>query len=207
MSTKQYGLTLALAMIAGMVGGVVSSWFFIGRLMVAQKIPQQAKVLRAERFELVDQSGKVRAVLDTGGRAPTGESITMIESMTGIAPEPALRLYDRDGNVRGVFGLWLDEDPVLEYRGKDGKSRVRLASTPDQASFLQLSDKAGMTLIELDIDFKGDPSLLLRGKNSSPLASFGVTDGKAHLYLWPKDAYRPTAGFSFKSDGSLVLDF
>ena len=61
MSRKQHSLTVVLALIAGLVGGVISSEFFMGRLVYAEKKPTQEKVVRAEKFELVDKNNKVVA--------------------------------------------------------------------------------------------------------------------------------------------------
>lgn len=61
MNKKQYGLLLMVAVVAGLVGGVVSSWFLMGSPVFAQKAPEHEKVLQAERFEVVDQAGKGRA--------------------------------------------------------------------------------------------------------------------------------------------------
>ena len=63
MNGKQTVLIVAVALVAGLVGGVVASWFLMGAPVFAQKAPQPEKVLQAEKFELVDQAGKTRAGL------------------------------------------------------------------------------------------------------------------------------------------------
>lgn len=63
MNRKEYVLMLTLAVLAGLVGGVVSSRFFMGEPVFAQKTPQHPKVISAEEFRLVDKDGKERAKL------------------------------------------------------------------------------------------------------------------------------------------------
>ncbi len=71
MSKRQYVVLLTVALVAGLLSGVVSSYFMVGWLIAAQKLPPQvveqpshtAKVIRAERFEVVSKDGKIRAVL------------------------------------------------------------------------------------------------------------------------------------------------
>src|SRR3989442_7501235 len=67
MGKKQYLLTVVLAVVAGFVGGVGSSWFLMGAPVFAQKTPESAKVIQAEKFEVVDKDGKVRARLNSSG--------------------------------------------------------------------------------------------------------------------------------------------
>lgn len=102
MGKKQSLLTIVLAVVAGFIGGGVSSWILTGRAVFAQPTPEQAKVIRAERFEVVDKDGKVRAGL---GLADGG---------------PGLRLYDKDEKPRAVLGLFQGE-PYLRLYGEDGK--------------------------------------------------------------------------------------
>jgi len=62
MDKKQYTLTVTLAVVAGLVGGVVSSWLFVGTPVFAQKT-EVAWVIKANRFTVVDEDGKERAAL------------------------------------------------------------------------------------------------------------------------------------------------
>jgi hypothetical protein len=59
-------LMLGGMMVAGMIGGAVSAWYFSGEPAFAQ---QRFKVVNAEEFLLVDKTGKTRAGLglDAGG--------------------------------------------------------------------------------------------------------------------------------------------
>jgi hypothetical protein len=63
MERKQHAFTLTVALIAGLVGGLVSSQFLSGRPVFAEKKPPHEPVLRAELFELVDEDGNLRGSL------------------------------------------------------------------------------------------------------------------------------------------------
>jgi len=81
MNRKQYVLTVALSMIAGMAGGVLSSQLFMGTPLFPRKTPLQVEVIRAESVYVVDKSGKPRALLAL------------------IMGEPKLALFDEAGEV------------------------------------------------------------------------------------------------------------
>lgn len=66
MNKKQYSLMLVLALVAGLVGGVVSSQFLTGRPVFAGKKSEPPKVIEAQGFRLVDDKGNVLARLDDG---------------------------------------------------------------------------------------------------------------------------------------------
>jgi hypothetical protein len=63
MGSKKQTVTVVMALIAGLVGGVVSSWFFVGQTVFAEKKALQQKVVRAEEFMLVDEDGTCLAKL------------------------------------------------------------------------------------------------------------------------------------------------
>jgi hypothetical protein len=62
MSKKQNTLILVLALIAGLVGGVVSSWFLMGQPVFAERIP---RVIKAHAFQVVDEKGQ--RIIQLGG--------------------------------------------------------------------------------------------------------------------------------------------
>ena len=51
-----------IAMIAGLLGGVVSSRLLVTIPVMAQAVPPQSKVLRTERLEILDHTGTTRAL-------------------------------------------------------------------------------------------------------------------------------------------------
>src|SRR5215831_13009804 len=102
MGKKPYLLTVVLAVAAGFAGGVVASWIRPGLPVLAQQTAEQAKVIRAERFEVVDKDGKSRVEL-------------------GIAVEsekPYLRLAAKDAKSSAAldpFGLKFSTPDEEDY--------------------------------------------------------------------------------------------
>src|SRR5713101_9007070 len=91
MSKRQYGMFLVVALVAGLLSGVVSSYFMVGWLIAAQKLPPQVveqsphttKVIQAERFEVVNKDGKIRAILGE----PTREFFQMLSQQFELNAE------------------------------------------------------------------------------------------------------------------------
>jgi hypothetical protein len=73
MSKKQYSLMIVLALVAGLVGGVVSSQFLMGQPAFAEKKAKPQKVIEAQEFRLVDKDGKTRAFLGINRGQPRFE--------------------------------------------------------------------------------------------------------------------------------------
>jgi hypothetical protein len=143
------GLMLGLVLLIG------------GRLWRPQIVGLQAgqpavtDLVRTKRLELVDERGKVRAVLDMAGKAPLG-----------------LHLRDAAGNLRASLDL-LGDDPALGLWGAAGKALVSLTTSrlvvADAAgmahlgsSKLTLGDAAGKTRASLDLTPDGSPNLSLK---------------------------------------------
>jgi hypothetical protein len=104
-NTKQFSLVLVTVFIAGLLGGVAASMLF-------PRPSRTAKVLKAERFEVVDQDGKPRALLGVLGSG-----------------EPGLQLYDRDENGRVDLSLKASGRPGLELSDSNGRVRAALGYT------------------------------------------------------------------------------
>ena len=73
MNKKQYSLMLVLALVTGLVGGVVSSQFLVGQAAFASKKEKPRKVIEAQEFRLVDKDGKTRAFLGINRGQPRFE--------------------------------------------------------------------------------------------------------------------------------------
>lgn len=129
MEGKQTGVIIAAAFVAGFVGGIVSSGFLRDAPVFAQKGPQPEKVLQAERFEVVDQAGKVRAVLAVADSGALG-----------------LTLADQAGKTRAILGTLSDGTPHLGFLDRTGKARALLGTMPNGRMVLALLDKHGKAL-------------------------------------------------------------
>ena len=110
MKGNQTGLIIAAAFVAGLLGGSAASWFAMGASVFALTAPQLAKVVQAQRFELVDQNGRQRAVLGPTRLGDIG-----------------LLIADPSGQVRAVLTVNATGEPDLELLNEQGDSRASLA--------------------------------------------------------------------------------
>ena len=84
----------------------------------------EEKLVRAERFELVDRRGQLRAVLtcdkDSGA--------------------PSCAFLDDKGTDRLIVGISWNQIPQIQLAAPDGKARVALIVRPEGMGMLVLSD-------------------------------------------------------------------
>ncbi len=134
-------------------------------------------VVRAKRFEVVDDNGKTRGVFEV---VPDGKA--------------RLMLFDEDGNTRGTFAVARNGVVVGLFDG-NGKTRASLGVTPDGASSLSLSDKHQKPRMSL--------SLLPDGKSGMVITD---GDGKARVKLAVQPDGTPVFGLGEKDeDGATAL--
>ncbi len=103
------------------------------------------EVIRAQRFELVDEQGQVRS-----------------ELLLNEFGEACLLLYDAAGIPQVVLGF--DEGDRLTQlvlaSGKSSQPRLTLGVDPETSrSEIRLSDKAGELRAALELNTQGEPSL------------------------------------------------
>jgi hypothetical protein len=170
MKGVQYGLVAALALIAGLGGGLALGQhegdaitkmettdspekgegkplappsILDGRTLYAdEKNVTTQHVVRAGRFELADQKGNTRAVL---GLNPEGE--------------PRLAMADESGQILATLGLELDY--------KFNKSKLPT---------LRFLDRGGKVRSEINLTRTGDPVIILRNERGGVIASLTGTD-------------------------------
>ncbi len=98
MNRKEYLGVLGVAVMAGLVGGIISGNFFQTvpaiqmEPVIAQEAAHTAKLITAEEFRLVDQGGWTRVVLGIDAEGTSGSS------------EPFMALYNKEGKVLLGFG-------------------------------------------------------------------------------------------------------
>jgi len=63
MSRNQFLLILLSVIVASMMGGAISSWFFLSAKKTEEQVP--AQIVRAQRFEVIDERGKTLGVCRT----------------------------------------------------------------------------------------------------------------------------------------------
>ena len=114
MNKKQYSLMLVLALVAGLVGGVVSSQFFMGQPAFAEKKSNPMKVVESEEFRLVDKDGKTRAFLGFG-HSPINRG------------QPRFELHGKEGFPLAVLGV---SSLMTEQERMEGERSLRHPRRP-----------------------------------------------------------------------------
>jgi hypothetical protein len=105
MKRGQYLLLVALTVISGFIGGVVSNQLF-NRPAVAQE-SENRKVIEAQEFRVVDENGKIRTWLTVKEGAPS--------------------IVTFDENGRSRIGLTvINGNPSISIRDENGKNRIWL---------------------------------------------------------------------------------
>lgn len=156
---KKYLLTVVvLAMVAGFAGGVMASWVLTSRLVFAQQTPEQAKVMQAERFEVVDEDGKVRVEIGVG-RLRYGE--------------PYLQLTGKDGKALVELGSDSLGDPFFNLGEQGRSSRIEMMVAGGPHLVLHEGDTwVGLHAFNgganLDLSQKEDARIQLRISGETP---------------------------------------
>jgi hypothetical protein len=116
------------------------------------------KVVRAQKFEVVDAQGRVRATL---GLLPDGS--------------PSLELTDEQGKTRAQLSLYSDGSPYLGLQDAKLMPHAMLGVRSDGSPYLGLQDAKLKTRAELSLDSGGRPSLALSDEQGKTRAAMGTT--------------------------------
>ena len=148
MERNQCSLTVVVALVAGLVGGVVSSQFSMGFPVLAEEKAKAQKIVEAEEFRVVDPHGKVLGGLRV---TPGGEAELALFSAAGahgvvLTPEDEggtwLFMLDKNGKKRARFGLALSELPTIELFDRGGRKRLAVfAISASDKPYLAFFDK------------------------------------------------------------------
>ena len=155
-------MLLAGVLVAGAVGVIVASLAGIP----AEAAPDKGgvhKVVRAEKFEVVDQKGKTRAIL------------------AAYKPGPALMLYDEDGKERAGLAVG-DNGPRLVFWDEKGKARTGLVAQKGGPA-LELYDAKGTLRAGMALE-KGEPAVMLYDAKGTLRAGMAAIKDGPGLALW-----------------------
>jgi hypothetical protein len=144
MSKQRHSLTMLLALIAGLVGGVVSNQFFMGQLVFAEKKAAHEKVIRAESFEVVDQEGNLHASLSHSEYGTT--SLLLIPQGTeyafsAIVSASGVNVGIDSGEKRNSVSLLVSDN--LTHLGLDSQKSEIDIRIDRSGSHIDLLDKDG----------------------------------------------------------------
>ncbi len=159
MNKKQFGLLLMLSLLAGLVGGMLTSQFFLGTPVLAEKKVGAQNIVIAEEFRLADKEGKI---LSTWGMYAGG---------------PGIVLFGKNGQFRAVFSLTSPaEGPVLTFADNKGNHRATVGLGAERQPYVTLRDQTGNERISLSLDDDGDPYLALYDQAENARAILGTMD-------------------------------
>ena len=106
------------------------------------------EVIQAQRFELVNAEGEVRAVLglllaDKPSLVLNDEKGTLLAMLcVGFDGSPGLALYDEKGTMRVGVSLMLGS-PLITLYDEEGTGRAGLSLFPDGSPSITLHDEKG----------------------------------------------------------------
>jgi hypothetical protein len=129
------GLGLVLVVAAGLLGQ-------------AAPLGSQ-KVVDAERFNLRDATGQLRAVLGSSGDGATSlllyNATGMHQAGLGVMPDGSASVFlgNPAGRTVTELTLYRDGTPTLVIRDRAGKTRALLGAASDGAPFAYFLDAAG----------------------------------------------------------------
>ncbi|MCL4694725.1 MAG: hypothetical protein KJ060_19710 [Candidatus Hydrogenedentes bacterium] len=164
---------------AGLVGllGVVVAMGGLAFFVTTRDAHAQSKVVRGERFELVDASGNVLAVLGPQHNGSPGLTLY------GKEGTPSLRLAVNPAGGANIFMLDQEE-----------RARVNLLVTPEGQPFFHFLDQNERGRAGFGLSGDGEPKLFLCDAEGTPRATLHVApDGTPSLdYAGPAPEYVPS---------------
>jgi len=121
---------LILALVAGLVGGVVSSQFLMGQNAFAKKKAKPPEVIKAQRILIVDENGVERASF--GLADPTTKPIGLPKSLH-------LSMKDENEVIRLQASVALDGMPQFQLIDKNKNPRIMLAENKNDVFALMVA--------------------------------------------------------------------
>lgn len=196
MARKERWLYLSLIIVAGMIGGGVSSLFLQAGAAFGATHHHTAKKgaiaqsMTAHEFILIDQAGAKRAdlhMLTDGGPAldlyDTGGTLRASYGITekGVA---RARFYNAKGDAQAGLGVTADGRPALALMDSSRNLRATIDVSSQGAPTVRLFSAKGAEL-GLDVTPDGLPGLVLLGPEGKTVGAFVVNnDGKSSLTLY-----------------------
>ena len=167
MNRKQFIFTLLLALLSGLIGGVLSVWFVMPQSVPAQESTE--KIITAEGLNIVDENGAPRVVVRAGvlglADANGNTRLTIFENQAGIG----LTLYDDQPNNERASLTVAKGTSSLAFYDREEKVSAELRVRDDTPS-LNLSDQIWL------IANQQNPMIAVADKNTNLRVVLGITD-------------------------------
>ena len=192
MNRNQYALLLMMSMIISLVGGAISSWLLMGEPVFAQKTTQHQKVIRVEKFELVDKNGKVWAEFEVDA-IYRGPVLSFLDNKSNVRAEfslilgsPTITFRDKDSKKRMTIELLDSGAPIIKFKDNNGGRRMVL-SARNAGSGLEVYQNTGKRVVAMVASPNGGGGVMLYDKNGTERGSFGLRDNNPKLNLTSRD--------------------
>ena len=167
MQTKRHFLLAAIALIGGIIGGMISQQILAAGSVFAARKSSHEKVIRAESFELVNAVGEKKAY------------------WTHQDGRTTLRIGDRQADDN-YFILMQKPHGVALALASSGHNSIMVNSDGDGA-YLKFLDRSLRTArLTAQLDAGGVPSLTIRDKGGNSRAVYGGSDGSG-IVLFDED--------------------
>ena len=176
MTGKQFRALAVLTVVSGFLGGAVVNLVLRGGPAMAQAGGAVPEVVRAGRFEVVDDQGVMRAAFghlsvlwnnNPGLFLYDAAGKTRAELFLGDHGSPGLVLSGPDGLGRAAFDLEADGSPGVTFIGTGAKQLARFGLEADGSNALSLQDAAGKTRVKLGLGADGSPGMALHKKDGT----------------------------------------
>lgn len=182
MPTQQLFMLVA----AGLVGGLCAS--LLQSPARAQEEPAIAGTLRAQRFELVDDTGTVRASLGSAGGVTELRMIGHDDNTNATIRirkdgSAALSFHDAKQQSRIVLGIGAGGVGGLAFADGDGKSRMALGTDKAGAPAVSLNYASGKLAGLFTVQGERDAALILNGPKGDTNLALGNSDGRPNILM------------------------
>lgn len=152
-------LYVGIVALGGLAGGLMAAQFTPASALASRH--HDARVVTAEEFDLVDQSGNKRAMLHVTPR--------------GMAN---LAMLDGEGNDRAEFRVARDGSSLLGFYDSNGTRRVVVGQSSSGANGIAIYDNEGHPFATLSVRRNEHRSLTLYDPNTGlPRAGVGIASG------------------------------
>jgi len=168
--------------------------------------PALPAVVRAQRFELLDASGKVRAYL---GESPDGQlGLQVLDSngelragaVVSRADLPSVGVRGPSGTGGGALLVGPNGAVALALRSSQEGGFVGLQTRPDGQARLEMSAPPLSSRVDVTLDPAGTAAVTVTTPQGGQGALGAAVDGRVGLGLLDGEAYR--AGMGLAPDGS-----
>jgi hypothetical protein len=152
------------------------------------------EVLRAKRFELVDDNGTVRGGLEIN------ESSTAYVHLRGANGTGGVRVAT-DANGTAIITLRDEQDRArgsLAYRDSTN------TNAPGSLG-LVFADAEGTTRVQIGISDRGDPNVTMYDQAGGEVATLSVAAGTTPALVLSDDQGRPRVGIAILSNGTPTI--